>query len=155
MQIKGKAFSLRDRMSLLDENNQPLAVCLRKFDFVKETFNIYTTKPMFPGQKPSEIAHENRAQLYTYCTVERVPFSAVQNVTFANEKSPSFTIHRGDTGIFGPKKRFVKRHGIPAALMEGGTWGNCRNSYLLTINPGIDPCLIICLAAICDEMDEN
>jgi hypothetical protein len=120
---------------------------------MKETFKIYTTKPLFPRQKPSEMAHENNARLYTYCTVERVPFSTVQNVTFANEQSPSFTIHRA--GGFWPKQRVVKRRGIPAALMEGGTWQGSYNSYLLTINPGIDPCLIICLAAICDEMDED
>ena len=151
--MQGKTFALRDCMTLLDANGKPLAVCLRKFEVIGETFKIYRTEPLFAGQKPSDRRHDNGIPLYTYCKVERVPFSPIQNVTFDNEQSPSYTIHRA--GGLWPKQRVVKRYGMPAARMEGGTWDGSWNSYLLTINPGIDPCLIICLAAICDEMDED
>jgi hypothetical protein len=56
---------------------------------------------------------------------------------------------------FMPKKRTVFYRQRPAALMEGGSWNGQFNSYKVTVGPGIDPCLIICLTAICDEMDED
>lgn len=154
IQVKGKAWSFRDQMALLDGDGKPIAVCLRKFQFgFTETFKIYTTTPLYPGQKPSERTYNSTVPLYTYCQVERVPLSTTQQVTFANETSPSYTIHR--VGSWWPKKRVVKYHGQPAAIMEGGTWDTNWNSYLITVNPGIDPCLIVCLCAICDEMDEE
>lgn len=152
LKVKGKAFSLRDEMALLDGNGTPVAVCLRKFELIGQTFKIYATRPLYPGQKPSERKYKQYT-LYTHAKVERVPFSTTQEVTFDNETSPSYTVHR--VGSFWPKKRLVKRNGRPAALLEGGTWEGNWNSYLITVNPGIDPCFIVCLSAICDEMDED
>jgi LURP-one-related len=152
MQIKGKTFAFRDQMALLDGNGQPIAVCLRKFQMLGQTFKIYTLQPMYSGQPRSEHDYNGRA-LYTYAQVERSPGDTVQNVTFDDKGTPAFTIHR--VGDWWPKQRTVRYHGVPVALMEGGTWDANWNSYLLTINPGIDPCLIVCLTAICDEMDES
>jgi hypothetical protein len=152
LKMQGKVMAFRDQMVLLDGNNAPVAVCLRKFEVIGQTFKIYSPHPLHPGQRPSERKY-NHCALYTYATVERVPFTAVQKVTLVNETSPSYTVHRA--GGLWPKKRMVKRHGRPAALMEGGTWEGNWNSYLITINPGIDPCLIVCLCSICDEMDED
>lgn len=150
--VKGKTFAWRDQMALLDGNGNAIAVCLRKFELIGQTFKIYTMHPLYPGQEVSDRKY-NDSPLYTYCKVERAPFSTEQQVTMANQKHPSFTIHR--VGGLWPKKRVVRLHGKTAALMEGGTWEGNWNSYLLTINPGIDPCLIVCLTAICDEMDEG
>ena len=153
LRMQGKTFAFRDQMVLLDgTTGEPVAVCLRKFELVGQTFKIYSTHPLYPGQRPSEQRY-NHYSLYTYAKVERIPFSTTQKVTMDTESTPSYTIHR--VGSFWPKKRVVKRYGRPAALMEGGTWEGNWNSYLLTINPGIDPCLIVCLTAICDEMDED
>lgn len=151
--VQGKAFAFRDQMALLDGNTkEPVAVCLRKFELIGQTFKIYTTKPLFPGQSAS--GHDyNGKRLYTYAKVERVPLSTQQKVTFENERSPSMTINRA--GGWWPKKRVVEYHGRPAALMEGGTWDCNFNSYRITASPGIDPCLMVCLSAICDEMDES
>ena len=82
-----------------------------------------------------------------------MPFSTRQEVFMDGKGVPEFAITRA--GGMLPKKRLVKKHGIPAALMEGGTWEGDFNSYHLTINPGIDPCLMVCICAICDEMDEK
>mmetsp|Transcript_36977 Transcript_36977/g.66528 ORF Transcript_36977/g.66528 Transcript_36977/m.66528 type:complete len:122 (-) Transcript_36977:271-636(-) len=76
-----------------------------------------------------------------------------QEVFMDGKGDPEFAITRA--GGMWPKKRLVKRRGIPAALMEGGTWEGNFNSYNLIINPGIDPCLMVCICAICDEMDEQ
>jgi hypothetical protein len=152
LKIKGKVLAVRDQMVLLDGNNTLVALCLRKFELIGQTFKIYTTHPLYPGQKPSERKY-NQYALYTYAKVEREPLSTVQQVTFDNETSPSYTVHLAEEEL-SPKKRVVQRHGRPAALMESGTWEGIWNSYLLTINPGIDPCLIVCLTAICDKMDD-
>lgn len=152
MQMQGQAFSMRDQMTLLDGNNQPIAVCRRKFQMFGQTFKIYIFQPLYDGQSKSEQSYNGRA-LYTYAQVERCPGDTIQNVTLDNKNTPSYTVHR--VGDWWPKQRTVKYNGVPAALMEGGTWDGNWNSYLLTINPGIDPCLIVCLTAICDEMDES
>ena len=59
------------------------------------------------------------------------------------------------SGSLWPKTRTVRKNGKVAALMQGGTWVSGFNSYKITINPGIDPCLIICFCAVCDAMDED
>lgn len=153
LRIQGKKFALRDQMVLVDgSTGEPVAVCLRTFEVIGQTFKIYSTRPLYSGQKPSERKY-NQYKLYTFAKVQREPLSTCQRVTLDNEKSPSYTVHRA--GSFWPKKRVVKRHGRTAASMEGGTWEGNWNSYLITVNPGIDACLIICLAAVCDEMDED
>jgi hypothetical protein len=151
--VQGKVFAIRDQMTLLDGiTNEPVAVCLRKFEFIGQTFKIYSPKPLYQGQRPSE--HDYKGQkLYTYAKVERMPFSTQQQVTFDHERTPSMTISR--SGSWWPKKRVVYRQGKPAGMMEGGTWEGNFNSYCITVNPGIDPCLMVCLSAVCDEMDED
>lgn len=150
--VQGKVFAFRDQMTLMDATGRkPLAVCLRKFEFIGQTFKIYTPWPLYNGQKPSDRKYSGRP-LYTYANVERVPFTRHQQVTMAHESSPSMVISR--VGWF-PKKRTVMKHGRTAALMEGGTFDSGWNAYRLTVSPGIDPLLIVCLTAICDEMDED
>jgi hypothetical protein len=152
IQMKGKAWALRDQMALLDANGAPIAVCLRMFDLVREIFKIYTLHKLHTGQTRSEQQY-NGQHLYTYAEVRRVPFSSEQQVIFEGDTGgPAMSIHL--SGIM-PKKRTVHYRGRPAALMEGGSWNGAFNSYLLTVCPGVDPCLIVCLCAICDEMDEK
>ena len=157
--IRGKVFAFRDQMVLEDGmTGEPIAICLRKFEMIGQTFKIYTTQPNFPGQRPSDRKHNN-TPLYTYARVERVPFSTEQRVFMeqahqhSSQQLPSYTVNRA--GSMWPKKRTVRRQGQPAAFMEGGTWEGNWNSYLITVAPGIDACLMLCLSAICDEMDED
>jgi hypothetical protein len=152
LHVRGKAFALRDQMVLENGNGEPVAICLRKFEPIGQTFKIYLPQPVYPGQIPSKQNFQHH-KLYTYCQVQRKPLTTEQQVILEGKSQPEYTINRA--GSLWPKKRVVKRRGRPAALMEGGTWEGNWNSYLLTINPGIDPCFIICLAAICDEMDED
>jgi len=151
--VKGKVFGIRDQMTLMDPHGaMPLAVCLRKFEFIGQTFKIYTLEPLFEGQKPSDRKYNNQP-LYTYAKVERVPFARRQQVIFANQSTPSVIITR--QGWF-PKTRTVSNtRGQQLALMEGGTFDLRWNTYKLSVRPGIDPLLIVCLTAICDEMDEQ
>ncbi|KAG7340646.1 hypothetical protein IV203_024189 [Nitzschia inconspicua] len=151
--IRGKGFgALVDEMVLLDGvTKEAVAVCRRKLDIFGQTFQIYSPKPLYHWQRPSGSSYMGR-QLYTFAKVERSPLTTTHKVTYDNETSASMTITR--TVVRWPKKRVVHRHGKTAAYIEGGTWTKNFNSYRVTINPGIDPCLIVCLTAICDEMDE-
>ena len=152
LKIKGKVFAFRDQMALVDGNGQMLAVCLKKFEFMARVFKIYVPYPVRPNQAPSQ-QNYNGQKLFTLCEVRRVPFSTTQEVIMDGDQSATYWIQRA--GSIWPKKRLVKHKGIPAALMEGGTFDMGFNSYRITVNPGIDPCLIVCLCAICDEMDED
>lgn len=152
LKMKGKVFAMRDQMALLDGNGNMVAVCLRKFEMIGQTFKIYVPNPVLPNQQASAQKY-NGTNLYTYCQVKRVPLSVTQEVYMEGKSAPSYTVTR--SGSFWPKKRTVRRNGQPAAIMEGGTWEVNFNSYRITICPGIDPCLMVCLSAICDEMDEQ
>ena len=152
LKMKGKVFAMRDQMTLVDGAGNTVAVCLRKFQMIGQTFKVYVPNLVFPNQSPSAQKHNNQA-LYTYCEIRRVPMSMSQEVIMDGRSVPEYTITRA--GGFWPKKRTVKKKGIPAALIEGGTWDTNYNSYKITCNPGIDPCLMACLSAICDEMDES
>ena len=42
LQVKGKAIAFRDQMALLDGNGRLVAVLLRKFELMGQTFKIYS-----------------------------------------------------------------------------------------------------------------
>lgn len=152
LKVKGKVFAIRDQMALVDGDNNLVAVCLRKFEVIGQTFKIYVPKSVLKDQQPSKQDY-NGKKLYTYAEVRRVPLSMSQEVIMEGRAAPEFVITRA--GSMWPKQRLIKKKGKPATLMQGGTWGERFNSYKITVNPGIDPCLMICVAAICDEMDEQ
>ena len=153
LKIKGKVFALRDQMTLLDGNGRMVAVLLRKFQVIGQTFKVYVANPVYDGQPPSSQKYENGQALYTYCEIRRVPLSTTQEIIMDGKTTPDYTITRA--GAFWPKSRLVKKMGQPAALMEGGTWEGSFNSYKITCCPGIDPCLMALVCAACDEMDED
>ena len=69
--IQGKVWALRDQMVLKNGvTNEPVAVCLRKFELIGQTFKIYSVKPVYPGQKPSVQTYKHY-KLYTFASVER------------------------------------------------------------------------------------
>ena len=157
LKVKGKVFALRDQMTLLDGDGDMVAVLLRKFQVIGQTFKVYVPKPVYPGQSPSQQTYDvgggRQSRLYTYCEIRRVPLSTCQEVVMDGRTIPDYTVTRA--GALWPKSRLVKKGNIPAALMEGGTWEGNWNSYKLTCNPGIDPCLMTLLCVACDEMDED
>jgi uncharacterized protein YxjI len=165
LRIKIKAFSFRDQLVLENTiTKEPIAICLRKFAvFGSSTFKIYATTPNFTGQTPSEREY-NGSRLYTFAEVVCIKLRLEQvfleksnkkhnDQQNGHQRVPDYVIQR--VGSSRPAKRVVYYQNRPAAFMDGGKWDRRRDSYLLTICPGIDPCLIICLCAICDEFDGN
>jgi len=142
--IKGKRFTRLDQMGLYDGEGKILAVCIQKRDFGGKAFKICVPDPVHAGQQPDEVF--NHQPMYTYCIVKRVPFHNGQDVFMADKDVPEYEIRRVDG--FGPRKLVMQKRGIqsPVATVEG---------KMLTIRPNYDICLMICLLAICDEMDDD
>eukprot|EP01083_Nonionella_stella_P024286 67125_1 len=53
--IKGKRFTRREEMALLDGEGKILAVCIQKRDFGGKTFKICIPEPVYVGQQPDEV----------------------------------------------------------------------------------------------------
>lgn len=158
LKVLGKV--VRDQMVLVDGTTcsgaPPIAVCMRKAKLFGQCFKIYSTRPFYPSQRPSKSHRYNHHHaLYTHAKVEQqrtAPSSRRRGqlqVTFASATSPSYTVQH-----LGPNKRVIMRqHQKLAASIQGGFYQGKWNSHLITIVPGNDPCLMLCLVAICDEMD--
>ena len=142
-------------MTMVDGNGRAVSDVLRKFELVGLTATVYVPHPIRIGQQPSDRRYEGQP-LYTYAKIERVPLSKVQNVFLDGDQTPTYTVVRSGSWDRWPKSRTVRKYGRPAALMEGGTWGwsSRFDGYRITCAPGIDACLMVCICAACDEMDE-
>jgi hypothetical protein len=131
----------RTVFALFDTDHRLLAACLTMYTGGSR-YKIYTPKPVFPGQSPSKQQY-NGGQLYTYAEVTR------EQVTLMSAGSlPYFTVQGTE------RRRVVRRNGIIAAAIEevSEKWG--RNSrHQVSVCPGIDPILLLCLAGIYDRMD--
>jgi hypothetical protein len=136
------------------EDEIPIAICRHKFTLVGKSFQIYCMMPFFGGQAKSGYGYQGQA-MYKFATVVRAPFSSTVHVRFADQASSSsiaYTIHRVG-GSERPKKRTVRSNengNKLAAYIE-----EQPDSTMLSINAGIDPYLIVCLAAICEELDHQ
>ena len=155
LEFKAKMFSIRDELILLNGATQE-PVCVAKSIFTagfSRIFHIYSPKPVYNGQEPSKQKYNDQDQ-YTYAIVQRDCCSTEQAVHLIKDDNKfAYTIHRSSN--WWPKSRTVQKDGVTCALMAGGTWEFNGNSYKITVCPGIDPCLMIMLCAICDEMDED
>jgi hypothetical protein len=136
----------------------PIAICRQKFALVGKVFKVYTPQPCHADQAKSSCCDYNGMAMYMFATVERAPFSSTLQARFANQSSSSsiayYTIHRVASTQQSTKMRMVRNNqngGKMAAFMENRADG----STLLSINAGIDPYLMVCLAAICDELDQQ
>lgn len=122
-------------------SGQPIAVCLRQFSLLKHRFKIYTTSSLFESLDKSE--HDlDGMPLYKFAQVEREHFGYSYKVTFPGEDDPVITIQT--QSVF-PRERVVYYRDQLAALIQGGTLSTGSNLYRITISPGMDSCLIICL----------
>jgi len=143
--IKGKRFTRLDKMVLYDGEGKILAVCIQTRDFGGKTFKICVPEAVSAGQQPDEVF--NHQPMYTYCIVKHIPFHNGQDVFMADKDVPEYEIRRIGDG-FGPRKLVMQKRGVqsPVATVEG---------KMLSVQPNFDICLMICLLAICDEMDND
>lgn len=175
LRVRGKAFSNRDQMVLeYGPSNEVVAVCLRMFSLGKPTFyKIYTTTPNYIGQEPSDRKFDSLGTLlYTYAKFEREnanrknvyleqTATTKENVSGSSSQErqkPNYIIQT--YGSVMSTSRFhvvidykIQHENVPAALIQHAD--REFKSYALTIAPGIDPYMMICICSICDEMDTS
>jgi hypothetical protein len=140
----GGHSSGRHVFTLFDTSGSLLAACLRMRTSNGGRYKIYTSQPVFPGQIPSKQVY-NGDRLYTYAEVTRSQVT----LTSGGPKplSPYFSVYGSES------RRVVKRDGVIAASIElweeSGQYGRRK----VSICPGIDPILILCLTGIFDNLD--
>lgn len=150
LQVKGKLFESNEVVLEDASNGVPVVVLERKYATAGNTFNIYTTRPVYSNQKPANLL-KYKQRLYAFATVIRR--GKVLSVVKEGQSEPSYTIHKV---LPNPSRRFMTRHiieeeGKKVAFTRSGQ----GNSYILTMLPGaVDACLMISLAIISDEMDK-
>lgn len=138
------------RMTLLDSGGVPIAICIRGTTETFVSFKIYTLHPLYDGQEPSTHDYEGK-RLYAHAEVAQASVSSHPQAKLDNETKPSYQVLT--TGLFPPRK-VVKRCGVVAATIHAGTWGGQPHANKISTCPGIDPCLVLCINAICEKMEE-
>jgi uncharacterized protein YxjI len=154
LQVKGKAFSMRDEMVIQNgTTKEPVVVCRKKIQFgTTSEFKIYTTTPVYKEQVRSGQKYNKTQDLYTFGSVERKFCNSIQYVHMT--RGSNYTIHRGGSWI--TRNRVVQRDGLTVAMIGSGFFADgLPDAYIIAINPGIDPCLMVALCVICDELDER
>lgn len=148
----------RDELILRDARQRPVLVCRRAFNLKKQRFTIFTTSPNYPGQGPSKQQQVGHESFYKYAIVER---SSSKSQTVWIETAGGcqvlYTIHKRVAWCLpNGKKRVIQRFGQDVAFMEqAATNPKWNSSYILSVAPGVDVCLMICLCSICDDMDKG
>jgi hypothetical protein len=140
----GGHSSGRHIFTLIDTSGCLLAACLRMYTSNGGRYKIYTPQPVFSGQVPSKQVH-NGDRLYTYAEVTRSQVT----LTSRGPKPlcPYFSVHGSES------KRVVKRDGVIAAIIELWQESGQYDRRKVSICPGIDPILILCLTGIYDNLD--
>jgi hypothetical protein len=131
----------RNVFALFDTDHRLLAACLIMYTGGPR-YKIYIPQPVFPGQSPSKQVYKG-GLLYCYAEVTR------SQVTLTSAGSlPYFTVQGTE------RRRVVTRNGVIAAAIEAVSekWG--RNPrHQVSVCPGIDPILLLCLAGIYNHLN--
>jgi hypothetical protein len=140
--ISGRLWWSRCVFALFDTDHCLVAACLQMLGV---RYTIYTPQEVFSGQHPSKQEYEG-GRLYTYAEVD----SSRVTLTTARQgsSSPDYTVHGTES------RRVIKRYGIIAATIEVVSEKRGVNSRRqVSLCPGIDPILLLCLTGIYDHLD--
>lgn len=150
IEIRGKLFESGDVVFQDAVAKVPIAVVERKYTTSGNVFKIYSARQVDSGQKPVNISKYNK-RLYAFAEVRRHQ-GKVLGVTFEGRPDPSYTIHTTashSSQSLGTRQIIIRKQGKEVA----STFYDHRgNSQMLTLNAGTDPVLMICLAAVADEV---
>jgi hypothetical protein len=183
VQIRAKRSKKKDIVLEDTVTNEPIAVCRMMFNGLKPC-KIYTTTPNYAGQKASKQKYSRNSQdggsaveLYTFAEIMISNNNRSNRIVKLILTRPMIDriddLSRKDRRTYivsslGNWSRVVIVNGKQVALMEtkgtsvveddttAGKSSSDRYSSCthLTVSPGIDPCLMICLSAICSHFDE-
>mmetsp|Transcript_12614 Transcript_12614/g.25250 ORF Transcript_12614/g.25250 Transcript_12614/m.25250 type:complete len:371 (+) Transcript_12614:245-1357(+) len=148
-----------DFITLLDEESQkPLTICVLINPYAQPVIHIYSMKPRVEGQKPcSAMRRKYPLPVYRWASVEiegQFPLPVRYSIFLAEkndifQKEPSFVARHSDVGSL---EVLVSGRTEKETKMKGCCIINLKDSFLhLTISPGVDPAIFVCLSAIIDE----
>jgi hypothetical protein len=123
-------------------NNSVVALVERKNSTTGYIFYLYSKRPSYPGQERSAIMKYD-VDLYTYGEVT-LSGGELQVLKEGETEAKYTLVGEGDNLL-------IKKHGKKIATMTPGE----GEFYNLDIDEGIDPCLLICLASIADEIKKK
>mmetsp|Transcript_50472 Transcript_50472/g.110107 ORF Transcript_50472/g.110107 Transcript_50472/m.110107 type:complete len:220 (-) Transcript_50472:134-793(-) len=158
MQVQGKVMTMRDRMTLKDMDNKPIAVCIKKVFSLAPSFYIYGLRAPIEGQAESGET-EDGMPLYSWAKAKKDVCAMPQTYTLCMATGND-TFEDGSYGAEPPgfcsPKLSVKKNGSGAALIDRAVFQfECKNSYKVTVAPGIDPVLMVAFVACVDELKEE
>lgn len=152
--IKGKVFESNE--IVLEESGHPIALVDRHYATFGNVFKIYSSDPAYADETAVDLPRHNE-RFYPFADVHES--DKVGTVTLAGDVDPTFTIHWVESPYSArprhfPTQHVIKKNGIQVASTQSTPAGH---SYILTIDVGtenVEPWLMICLAAIADEIDK-
>jgi hypothetical protein len=139
-------------------SGKPVAVCLKDSS---ERIVICGFQPLYPGQEPTvDKRYDRPIYAYYFFKQRNDNMYASYKVAVVNEKgNAAYDIHQGAKGLgLRIQEHIVRFHEKPCALIEypkDKDFSGRRGAYHITVNPGIDPCLIIFLSILCVFMDKQ
>jgi hypothetical protein len=154
------------RFVVYDKDHTPLALCVHERGHAYNTYNIFGRHPIFPAQDAPS-AEEEGCSFYPHFRIRQVNFGrpcpAYRSIMAWNgshfepmwrayppkKHRRHFATHfYSSTGHLGPTNDILIQcaFGDPAVgLMRRDI---NRNGWDVSIVPGVDPCLMICIAAV-------
>lgn len=142
LQIRGKLFDSNEIVLEDGTDDSVVALVERKYSTTGYNFNLYSKRRTYSGQEPSDILKYDK-RLYAFGKVTES--DRTLQVIKEGETEVKYTLEpKGD-------KYVIKRLGKTVATMSP-TEGEF---YSLDINQGVDPVLLVCLAAIADEQKKK
>lgn len=151
----------KDKLLILDDTGEHAVVVIQRHIHISSSshYDIFSAEPIRPGQKPSSRQKYDKKPLYH---VGKVQFSEDEKEYVldmykgkAGYEDDAFTMKDVKSGqlLFGEHILLIKRGEKAAATLRKGRFPEevVTPAWEGTVAPGIDPFIILCLAAIYDD----
>jgi hypothetical protein len=154
------------RFVVYDKDHTPLALCLHERGHAYNTYNIFGRRPMFPAQDAPS-AEEDGSSFYPHFRIRQVNFGrpcpAYRSIMAWNgshfepmwrayppkKHRRHFATHfYSSTGHLGPTNKMLIQCAFGDTAVGLMRRDINRNGWDVSIFPGVDPCLMICIAAV-------
>jgi hypothetical protein len=154
------------RFVLYDKDHTPLALCIHERGHAYNTYNIFGRSPMFPAQDAPS-AEEEGSSFYPHFRIRQVNFGrpcpAYRSIMAWNgshfepmwrayppkSHRRHFATHfYSSTAHLGPTNEILIQCAFGDTAVGLMRRDINRNGWDMSIVPGVDPCLMICIAAV-------
>jgi hypothetical protein len=155
------------RFVLYDKDHTPLALCIHERGHAYSTYNIFGRSPMFPTQDACRAEEEEGNSFYPHFRIRQVNFGrpcpAYRSIMAWNgshfepmwrayppkkHRRHFATNHYSSTAHLGPTNEILIQCAFADTTVGLMRKDVNRNGWDMSIVPGVDPCLMICIAAV-------